>query len=127
MTNVLSPLPKLTVAFGGLLVAICLMAILGSPSRAMASTSGYCGGEVLGAGGYCSGAARTQYAVAGWGDQHSVCVYVNAGGVGGLGYACSGGPGVGVYSPLGSNVYALPGISNNASGANTVHGTSYQP
>jgi hypothetical protein len=120
-------LPKLSVALGGLLVAAVLMVLLGSPVRAMASTSPYCGGQVLGNGGYCSGAVRTQYAVGGWGEQHSVCVYVNAGGEGGLGYACSSGPGAGVYSPLGSNVYGLPGIFNNAAGNNTVYGTSYQP
>jgi len=74
-------------ALCGVLLAIGLMASIGSVSKAEAATSAYCNNQTLGSYGYCVGAARKLYALDGWGDQHSVCVRTTYVGPG----ACSGG------------------------------------
>ena len=107
-------------------LATCLL-LLGSPTDARAGVSNYCNNYTLGGWAACSGAARTLYAVYGWGDQRSVCVWaaVPPGGAG-PNSACSGGAGQGAYAPQ-PQAWLIPYISNNSGVANTVHGVAYQP
>lgn len=106
-------------------VAVAALAILvmAAPRSAHASESPYCPGASVPAKEYCFGAPRTFDAEVGWGDQGSVCV-----GNGVSGSACSGGPGQGVYKPVGEWIYAQPWIFNNLPGrSGTVHGVAYTP
>jgi len=109
--------------------AFSVLAFAGSvgSAAAQASTSPYCGTTLPGYGN-CTGAIRTLYQVYGWGDQHSVCVAITGHpGAPGIGYTCSSGPGVGVYSPSWEPTYIYPFIANNAAGSNSVHGVALQP
>jgi len=90
-----------------------------------ATVSNYCNNQTLTAAQWCEGAIRTMYAVEGWGDQHSVCVFFQASIE--FGTRCSGGPGEHVYSGFEVPVKAKPGIDNCACSPNTVHGRAYQP
>jgi hypothetical protein len=113
----------------GVICAVALSMLLGAAPRAEAGTSVYCNNITLGGSGYCAGAPRTHYAVYGWGDQHSACVFGAVGPDNGpyTSYKCSGGPEQGVYNPYGFTMWLYPKISNNAAGNNTVHGVAYQP
>lgn len=105
-------------------VLLCLILSLGSPSRAKAETlSPYCNNQVFGPSQTCYGAARTLYAVYGWGDQHAVCVGTSAN----TNVACSGGAGQGAYAPVGFTAFLTPWIQNRGGGNNTLHGVAYQP
>jgi hypothetical protein len=128
MNVALARKPRTILASIGIIAALCLAVLLGSPGTASASESPYCGNQTLGAWGICTGGQRTVNALYGWGDQHSVCVLYGATeGPGGFSQACSGGGGQGVYDPLGSTGYLYPKISNNSGGANTVHGVAFAP
>lgn len=113
-------------AIGLALLASLILALAISPASSRAYTvSNYCNNTTLESFQYCEGVSRTMYAVEGWGDQHSVCVYVE--GYYGEWYRmCSGGPGEHVYDSFG-NFTGKPGIQNHASGTNVVHGRAYQP
>jgi hypothetical protein len=121
--------PKAIIALGGVVLAVCLMFLLGSPPGVKANTY-YCNNQTLGSYGRCDGAPRWLYATYGWGDQHSVCVlattYPGGGAYGG--YTCSGGPGQGTltYVTDGTAFYLYPAIANHAAGSNTVHGSAQQ-
>lgn len=105
----------------GAVGAAMLLALL-APRVAHATESPYCG-TWLAAKTTCYGAARTFNAEYGTGQQGSVCV-----GNGVSGAACSGGPGQGVYLPVGEWIYQQPWISNNMwSGENLVHGIAFTP
>ena len=99
---------------------IATVMLLSLPSTAGAATSPYCNNVTLGGYAECNGAARGLNGVYGWGDQHSVCVRAAAN----AWWSCSGGPSQGVYQGSGC-YYQYPYISNNAWGANTVHGVAY--
>jgi hypothetical protein len=105
-------------------VLLCLILSVASPSGAKAETiTGYCNNQVKGAFETCWGEARTLFRVYGYGDQHSVCVGTSA-----YTYsACSGGPGKGVYAPVGYTAWLYPWIQNNAAGSNRVHGVAFGP
>jgi hypothetical protein len=121
--------PKALAAAIGIGIALYLGLLAGAPSQANASLSNYCSNQTLGNHQACWGAPRTMYATYGWGDQHSVCVWVtttNGGGPYG-GFACSSGPGAGAYQPAPFTSYFYPTIENNATGSNLVHGVAYQP
>jgi len=100
----------------GLFATLCVSLALFAPS---ASASEYCGGW-LGAYGQCYGNARSLNGVSGYGEQHSVCVGIEA-----IGRVCSGGPGQIATYNFGSTVYYRPRIENNAAGNNLVHGNTF--
>lgn len=107
---------------GALAIAMFLALFGTSPRSAQAAETPYCGGW-LGAKLTCAGAARWFNAQYGTGQHGSVCV-----GNGQSGAACSGGPGQGVYHPVGIMIHAQPWISNNMwSGNNLVHGITFTP
>ena len=117
---------KLALGFCAAVVALCLAIATTSVPGAQAYTvSNYCNGITQVSYELCIGAYRTVYAVEGWGDQHSVCVWFQT--TTEVGRQCSGGPGAHIYDPWGGSIYAGPGIQNNAAGSNTVHGRAYQP
>jgi hypothetical protein len=102
------------------------MSIAVSPATSQAYTvSNYCNNFTLNGGQYCEGAQRSMYAVEGWGDQHSVCVFINF--YGEFYRKCSGGPGEHVYDPFGQTLNGWPGIQNQGFTSNVVHGRAYQP
>jgi hypothetical protein len=107
---------------GVLAIAALLILPVVAPQAANAAESPYCGGW-LGAKTTCSGAARWTNAQYGSGQQGSVCV-----GNGYSGAACSGGPGQGIYKPVGATINQEPWISNNMwSGNNLVQGIAFTP
>jgi hypothetical protein len=109
---------------GAAAVVLLYVALMGSASGAGASVSPYCGGQTMGAGATCAGAARNLNGVYGWGDQHSACVgTAETGGA----TSCSGGPGAGVLQSYGSFAVRTPLIKNNGGSANTLHGEAYTP
>lgn len=121
MTESVSRRPKVILALGAAVIAMCMGLVAASPPESQAfTTTVYCEGRVLGGEQSCWGAERSMYAVFGWGDQHSVCVGWSV-----VTGPCSGGPGQGVYDAFGTTHYAAPRISNNAPGTNTVHGRAY--
>jgi hypothetical protein len=108
------------------LVAMLLLyvALMGSASGAGATPTPYCGGQTLGPGATCAGAARNLNAVSGYGDQHQVCVgTIQTGGA----TSCSAGPGQGASQGYPAFANRTPLIMNSGSGNNTVHGTAYKP
>lgn len=96
-----------------------LCAILAFTSSASAS-SPYCGGQTLNGFESCFGAARDLHEVSGYGENHSVCVSIGA-----EPGPCSGGAHQVVSFNKGVVVHQEPGITNNASGLNTVFGTAF--
>ncbi len=105
---------------------ILLAAPMVSPATSHAYTvSNYCNNITLGGAQWCEGAARTVYALEGWGDQHAVCVFGHT--TAEIQERCSGGPGEHIYDPFGFTAYVAPGIQNCACSQNTVHGRAYQP
>lgn len=106
-----------------IVMAAVLWGLILSPTSSSASVSVYCNNTTLSEFNYCHGAPRTMYAVEGWGDQHSVCVWWGPD----IDYRCSGGAGVSIYDPFGENKFGEPGIQDNALGSNVVHGRAYQP
>lgn len=128
MTNEVDHRSRALVTLGLVLAAFCAALFFSSTPAAQASESPYCGNRTLAAWNYCGGEPRTVYALAGWGDQHSVCVFFAATpDPGGFNQVCSGGPGQGAFSPLSAPIYAYPRISNNSGGVNTVRGIAYKP
>lgn len=106
------------------LVAGLFGASAAQPSSAEAGVSVYCNNITLGGKQICDGAPRNMYAVEGWGDSTSACVFVGAS----FFLMCSGGPGQHVYSGFGCCVYHTPRISNNAwETPSVMHGRAYQP
>lgn len=113
----------------GMVAVAMFLAYCVASGEARAATSPYCGGQTLASSTSCYGAERTVYGTSGYGNQHSVCVWVADGG-GGYVYEfpmCSGGAGQSVYNPLGFTHKAFPAIMNNGGTANTVFGTAHQP
>jgi len=114
---------KSPIALAAVAIALLATLLIGSPQAAHAAESPYCGGISVPPKQYCNGVARTFNAEYGTGNQGSVCVGSGAGGV-----ACSGGPGQGVYKPVGQWIYAEPWIFNNLPGQwNVVHGIAFTP
>jgi hypothetical protein len=120
--------------FVGLFAVVAALVAFTAPSQAEAGVSNFCENQKISGLGapfpedVCIGAARTVYAVGGWGDQHSMCVGIGWNGPGFWGAkTCSGGPGQWTYNALGTSVYGYPKIENNAAGWNVVHGRAYQP
>jgi hypothetical protein len=105
-------------------IAMLALGLIAGQEQAKAGWSNYCNGVTLGGGQGCTDFARYMNQVYGWGDQRSVCV-----GISGAQWSwrCSSGPGAGVYSPTFGPGTFYPGISNNAAGANTVHGVALSP
>jgi hypothetical protein len=103
---------------------MALVLQLAHASRAQAGTFGFCEGVTLGGFGECNNgiAVSHVYQDYGWGDNHSVCVALHPG----TGWACSGGPGQGVYSgEISGEGASVPAIENNAAGSNRVHGVYF--
>lgn len=122
VTATVRPSIKAALASGAVAVAMLLAFLAVAPSAANATESPYCGGW-LSAKAKCSGAARWTNAQYGTGQHGSVCV-----GNGVSGAACTGGPGQGVYLPVGEWIYQEPWITNNMwSGNNLVHGIAFTP
>ncbi len=118
--------PKVLLALGAAVLAMCLGIFAASPANSQAfTTTTYCEGQALPGWIACYGAPRSLYAVYGWGDQHSVCVYGSRVGGAPVVQACSGGPGQGVYAAQGTSEVLTPVIRNNAGGGNIVHGRAY--
>jgi hypothetical protein len=101
--------------------ALCASVL--APKPAEASWSNYCNPKTVSGWQACNGSPRYTHQVYGWGDQHSVCVWVAA--AVNSTKRCSSGPGAGVYSPVFSEFLTYPYISNNAAGTNTLHGISF--
>jgi hypothetical protein len=121
-------LSRLNIWFAAACAVLAMAFAIATPGQAAASSSTYCGNQTLSNYGWCNGADRTLYQVYGWGDSHSVCVFVRwPGQNGGPGGACSSGPGAGVYSPVYNTQVWTPAISDNAAGSTVVHGVAYQP
>lgn len=119
---------RMPLGLSSLMLALSMLFLLAAPNGAQAATNNYCNNVTLGPQGACAGTWRAFYALYGWGDQHSVCVSVVVNPPGpGFNSACSGGPGQGVYDPMGQTVSAYPGINNNSNGTNVVHGVAYIP
>jgi hypothetical protein len=129
MTKAVTDRMKKAIAVAGALLALGLSLSMSSPATANAAITPYCNNITLGGWQECGGAARTHYALYGWGDQHSVCVFGSTSITGGAATssACSGGPGQGVYNPYGYTTYLYPRITNHSYGSNMVHGAAYQP
>jgi hypothetical protein len=123
MVEPLSRLVKAAIVIAAVMTAAIWSLALSPATSSAYTVSNYCNNITLVEYQYCQGAERTMYAVEGWGDQHSVCVFY----AGSFAYVCSGGPGVHIYDPFGANRYAKPGIQDNAPGSNVVHGRAYQP
>jgi hypothetical protein len=130
MVGSLSHHPKALFALGGIVLAMCLSVLLGSPTGAMASETHYCYNQTLPGWNQCVGTQRTLNALFGQGTQHSVCVWASRTGNGGNivgSQMCSSGGGQGVYnSSMGLDVF-YPYILENAPGSGTVFGVSYAP
>lgn len=122
MTARYSRRPKALLAMGVAMLMLMAGITASSPSSSQAYTvSNYCEGAVLTSYNYCQGGARNMYAVEGWGNEHSVCVFIGAS----YFYTCSGGPGQHIYDPFGGTVNAVPGIQPNTPATTTVHGRAY--
>lgn len=130
MAESLSYRPKAVFALGGIVLAIFLTFLLGSPAGAMASESNYCFNQGLGSHGRCVGSGRELNALYGQGNQHSVCIWASQMS-NGNGFVnsirCSGGAGQGIYNPIEILAWFYPVIENNATGSNTVFGVAYRP
>lgn len=112
----------LLIGVSGVAVALFVGLFLHA-APANAGTFGFCGNVQLPGGGFCqTGNFVSTYQAFGWGDQHSVCVSLRP-----LAFtqACSGGPTQGVYSGQISQQFVQPVITNNAAGANFVHGVYF--
>ena len=131
MVQVMNLRLRLLLVIGATLAVCAALALSSAPAAKAYTTSNYCGGW-LGSWGQCIGAQRTHFAVAGVGNQYSVCVWISSGAGGGniLGntYGCSGGAGVWVYKSAPQSYHAYPAILNNSgSGSNLVQGVAYHP
>lgn len=105
-----------------LAIAVLLALLLVKPPAASAAEHPYCGGW-LAAKTTCNGPSQWFNAQYGSGNQGSVCV-----GNGYSGAGCSGGPGQGIYRPVGATINQVPWISNNMwSGSNLVQGIAFTP
>lgn len=124
MVNIATRPRAVLVATTLCLFAVVVVLALAQASTARAGSVGFCEGVTLpGAGSQCNNpSAVLTYQAYGWGENHSVCVWLNP-------YngtrACSGGPNQGVYSGTITPNYAYPYIENNAAGANRVHGVYF--
>jgi hypothetical protein len=130
MVNVVARRPSTFPILGAAVFVACLMLLVGSPGKAQASQSNYCYGVTLGGSAKCVGAQRTLNAVYGQGNQHSVCVWASTDANGNTfvnSIRCSGGPGQGIYNPIGVTAPFWPVIKNNGGSANTVYGVAYAP
>ena len=105
------------------LAALCLKPMPAGADATPYASIGFCDGVTLGGYGGCNNPSPVlTYQAYGWGENHSVCVWLNP-------YnptrACSGGPNQGVYSGTIATNYAYPYIENNAAGDNRVHGVYF--
>lgn len=103
-----------------LAAAVMLCGFLIHSASANAGVFGFCNVNLPGYGACETGTWVGAYQDYGWGENHSVCVWLRPFNGG---RHCSGGPNQGVYSDaLPSDVAVIPRIENNAAGANLVHG-----
>jgi len=104
-------------------VLTALSIIAPAPAKATEEITGFCGNVTL-AGGinhFCEGPNVALYEIAGWGDQHSVCVRGRLVGL----ETCSPSPGEVTFDPYGFRTSDNPQIWNHAAGENRVHGFYY--
>jgi len=134
MAEVLSSRPRAVLALGALL-AVCLMFLIGSQSKARADTpQAFCAGVNLAKWGKCEGFKRVMHRAYGWGDSHGVCVsYSVDPGADPFPWsiACTPYQNTGVYTPYcceeGIFLALTPHIGNNSPYNNTVHGIAFIP
>lgn len=113
---------RLVAASAAVAALLCVLLIHSAPAKA--EVFGFCGNVQLPGNGSCeAGSWVSTHQDYGWGDNHSVCVWLRPFNGG---ERCSGGPNQGVYSEqLSEDVVLRPVIVNNAAGANYVHGVYF--
>lgn len=115
--------PRILLALLATIVMMAFSLAAGS-GKAEAAWQAFCNPAALPGNGHCVGSPFKMNQVYGWGDHHSVCVQLSNFNTT---RRCSSGPGAGVYTPVFETITWYPTISNNAAGANTVHGIALGP
>jgi hypothetical protein len=111
---------RLTALAGGLAISLATLCVWLTLFAPAASANKYCGGQHLSNFEYCRGVERNLTGVEGYGEQHSVCVGIDA-----ISGHCSGGPHQIARFVWGEVIFTDPWIEDNAKGETVVYGETF--